>query len=53
MTKIEWKDSAGTVQKKQEYTYGADRRVERVINPVVAGSSAYQKWLYDDDGVPA
>lgn len=49
MTKVEYKNASGTVKKRQEYTYGADRRRATAKNPV---NTSYSKsYAYYDDGM--
>ena len=49
LIKIEYKDSSGTVTKRQELGYAADRRVETAKNP--EETSYYKEWDYYDDGM--
>lgn len=46
--KVEYKDSSGTVTKRQEYAYSADRRRSETKNPVTA--NAKLTHLYENDG---
>lgn len=48
-TKIEWDDTTPTVTRRQEYTYGADRRTSTIVNPV--NTAKKQTLSYYDDGV--
>src|SRR5688572_5497678 len=51
LLKTEWKDESGTVTRRQESTYQADRRLKTLVNPVA--TSYARTFYYDDDGVPS
>ena len=49
VTEIDWKDSSGTIQRKQPFTYYQSRRLDTIINPV--DTTKYDTLQWDARGI--